>query len=161
MDDKIIKEIIFEIGQIDRLFQSYAELLEKVKKNEPDLIEITALASVLHSFYTGLENIFLYVAKGIDKDVPTDSAWHRKLLLRMTEATKNRGALLSIIVSEQLTEYMGFRHFYRHAYSFFIDWDKLESLVTPMSEVWKQTKEELQMFLKKLSESDWKERKKL
>ena len=37
----------------------------------PDLVEITALASVLHSFYNGLENVFLSISKAVDADVPT------------------------------------------------------------------------------------------
>ncbi|MGE0086307.1 MAG: hypothetical protein AB7S75_18010 [Desulfococcaceae bacterium] len=90
-----------------------------MKQHDPDLVELTALASVLHSFYNGLENIFLHIAKGIDKDVPADSAWHRKLLIRMAEETPNRKAVLSADLSEALTEYMGFRHFHRHSYSFF------------------------------------------
>jgi hypothetical protein len=33
---------------------------------------------------------------------------------------------------------LGFRHFYRHGYSFFLEWDELEELVTPLAEVWDQ-----------------------
>jgi hypothetical protein len=39
------------MGQIDLLFASYADLLERAEKKAPDLVEITAIASVLHSFY--------------------------------------------------------------------------------------------------------------
>jgi hypothetical protein len=46
---------------------------------------------------------------------------------------------------------MGFRHFYRHSYSFFLEWEELEKLVTPLAEVWAQTKRELQLFLDSLS----------
>ena len=73
MTKKTISQIEFEIGQIDRLFEAYADLLERIHENKPDLVEITALASVLHSFYNGLENIFLSIAKGIDMDVPIGS----------------------------------------------------------------------------------------
>jgi hypothetical protein len=38
---------------------------------------------------------------------------------------------------------MLFRHFYRHSYSFFLDWSELEKLVIPMSVVWAQTKQAL------------------
>jgi len=68
--DRIISQVKFEIGQIDQLFESYADLLEQAQKKAPDLVEVTAMASVLHSFYNGLENIFLSIAKGIDQDVP-------------------------------------------------------------------------------------------
>lgn len=150
-DNNTVKKILFETEQINCLFELYAEVLDKVKQHDPDLIQVTAPASVLHSFYNGLENIFLHIAKGIDKEVPADSAWHRKLLMRMSEETPNRKAVLSAGLSETLTEYMGFRHFHRHSYSFFLDWQKLEKLVIPVSEIWKQVREELQMFLKQQS----------
>lgn len=63
--EKVISQVKFEIGQIDHLFESYADLLEQAQKKAPDLVEITAVASVLHSFYNGLENIFLSIAKGM------------------------------------------------------------------------------------------------
>ena len=56
--EKAISQIIFEIKQIDELFTSFSELLEKSKVEEPTLIELTAIGSILHSFYNGIENIF-------------------------------------------------------------------------------------------------------
>ena len=149
--DKVISQIKFEIEQIDHLFESYADLLERVQKEAPDLVEITAVASVLHSFYSGLENIFLSIAKRIDRDVPASTQWHRDLLIRMTEATSSRGPVLTVDMAHQLANYLGFRYFYRHSYSFFLDWDELEKLMTPLAKVWAQTKNALQLFLDSLN----------
>jgi len=102
-------------------------------------------------FYNGLENIFLSIAKGIDEDVPVGSQWHSDLLIRMTGSTENRGSVLTVETAQRLNDYLGFRHFYRHSYSFFLAWNKMEKLVTPLSEVWKQAKGELQLFLESLS----------
>lgn len=55
MDDKIISQIEFEISQIDQLFIAYSDLLERAQNNTPDLVEVTTVASVLHSFYNGLK----------------------------------------------------------------------------------------------------------
>ncbi len=147
---KAIEQINFEVGQIDRLFEEYADLLKQAQQKEPTLVELTAMASVLHSFYSGLENIFLSVAKGIDQDIPSGDGWHRKLLRQMTEPTPNRGPLLSAGVFQQLIEYLGFRHFYRHSYSFFLKWERLGLLVTPLPEIWEQTKGEIQQFLRQI-----------
>jgi hypothetical protein len=149
--EKVISQVEFEIGQIDQLFKSYADLLERVQKNMPDLVEVTAVASVLHSFYNGLENIFLSIAKGIDADVPAGSQWHRDLLTRMAESTARRRSVLTTEMAHRLADYLGFRHFYRHSYSFFLEWDEVEKLVTPLAEVWVQVKDELQLFLNSLS----------
>jgi hypothetical protein len=149
--EKVISQVKFEIGQIDQLFESYADLLERAQKNMPDLVEVTAMASVLHSFYNGLENIFLSIAKGIDTYVPTGSQWHRDLLTRMTESTSSREPVLTAEMAHRLADYLGFRHFYRHSYSFFLEWGELEKLVTSLAEVWDQAKDELQLFLDSLS----------
>lgn len=150
---KAVSQVWFEIGQIDHLFESYADLLEQVRGKVPDLVEVTAVASVLHSFYNGLENIFLSIAKGIDRDVPTGGQWHRDLLAQMTQATSSRRPVLTLNTANQLASYLGFRHFYRHSYSFILEWDELDKLVVPLVEVWEQTKDELQLFLDSLDKS--------
>ncbi len=152
MVKKVISRVKFDIGQVDHLLESYADLLERSQRSTLDLVEVTAIASVLHSFYNGLENIFLVIAKGIDSDIPTGNQWHRDLLTRMTEPTSNREAVLTIKTAHRLADYLGFRHFYRHSYSFFLKWGELEKLVTSLGEVWKQTKAELELFLDGLSE---------
>ncbi len=148
---KVISQIKFEIKQIDRLFERYTDLLERVQKGTPDLVDVTAVASVLHSFYNGLENIFLSIAKGIDADVPAGAQWHRDLLTKMAESTSNRGPVLTTEMAHQLADYLGFRHFYRHSYSFFLEWDELEKLVTPLAEVWGLVQDALELFLASLS----------
>lgn len=95
MADNVISQVTFEIGQIDQLLTVYADLVERVQQRPPDLVEITALASVLHSFYNGLENIFLSIAKGLDQQVPTGAQWHRDLLVHMTQETAPRGSVIS------------------------------------------------------------------
>jgi hypothetical protein len=148
---KVTSQIRFEIKQIDRLFARYRDLLERVQEGTPDLVDVTAVASVLHSFYNGLENIFLSIAKGIDADVPAGAQWHRDLLTTMAESTSNRGPVLTTETALQLAEYLGFRHFFRHSYSFFLEWDELEKLVTPLAKVWGQVKGELELFVVGLS----------
>jgi len=107
--EKVISQVQFEIEQIDQLFKSCAALLEITKGNVPNLVEITALASVLHSFYNGLENIFRSIAKGIDNEVPASSQWHRDLLNQMTAPRADRKAVLTSETAERLSEYLGFR----------------------------------------------------
>ena len=63
MTNRVISQIEFELGQIEQLFEAYVDLLDRRNKKKPDLVEITALASILHSFYNGLENIFLSIPK--------------------------------------------------------------------------------------------------
>jgi HepT-like protein len=139
------------MGQIDQLLAAYAQLWERIQAHTPDLVELTAIASVLHSFYNGVENIFLSIAKGVDQHVPSGAQWHRDLLLQTTEATTKRRGVISAEFMPQLADYLGFRHFYRHSYSFFLDWEEMKSLVISLPEVWNRTKKALLEFLDSVS----------
>jgi len=147
---KAVSQIRFEVQQIDTLLESYKSLLAKCKEKEPDLIEITAIASVLHSFYNGIENMFLSITRRIDNIVPSGSHWHRDLLTRMTEDIDVKQSVISDDSKEKLADYLGFRHFFRHSYSFFLEWDELKKLVHPLRDVWTQVKTEIESFLDNL-----------
>ncbi len=64
---QVIEEMEIEIKKIEKIFEDYRPLLEKVSNQEPTFIELSSLAMLWHSFYNGLENIFSRIAKRIDK----------------------------------------------------------------------------------------------
>ena len=145
--EKALSQINFEIAQIDELFESYNELFEKTKKVEPTLVELTALGSVLHSFYNGIENVFKTIGKNIDGKLPAGNHWHSELIRQMTEATHNRSPVISQSLKEKLVDYLAFRHFYRNSYSFFLKWNELKKLVEPLTSIWLECKSEFKTFL--------------
>ena len=148
--DVIASRLAFEIAQVDQLLTVYSDLLDSARERTPDPVELAALASVLHSFYNGIENMLLCVAKGLDGPVPTGPKWHRDLLLQMGERNDRRPAVFSPETSRKLDEYLAFRHFYRHAYSFFLDWGEVRTLVLNLGEVWMQVKSEIGAFVQAL-----------
>ena len=85
------------------------------------------LQRLLHSFYTGMENIFKRVAVELDGEPVRGDSWHRELLRRMKSPTAHRPALLSEELHDSLNEYLRFRHVFRNAYSFDLDWHKTNS----------------------------------
>lgn len=149
--EQVVSEILFEIGQLDQLLVIYADLLQRVQERDPDTVEIAAVATVLHSFYNGVENIFFTVAKGIDESVPSGGQSHRDLILQVSRKTNQREQVIPKQTAQSLSEYLGFRHFYRHSYSFLIDWQELKKLVVPLEEVWRNVKSELLMFIETLA----------
>lgn len=149
--EKNISLIDFEITQVEQLLNSYDLLLKKCRTTEPDLIELTAAASVIHSFYNGVENIFLTIAKRIDEQTPLGLQWHRDLLKQMNSKVKNREyQVISESTLTQLIEYMGFRHFYRHSYSFVLKWSEMKRLILNIEDTWVMVKTDIQQFLKQL-----------
>jgi uncharacterized protein YutE (UPF0331/DUF86 family) len=65
----------------------------------------------------------------------------------MTETTLNRSALISSETADKLAMYMKFRHFFRHSYTFMLDWNRLEQLVQELFQVWKAFESEVKEFV--------------
>ena len=146
--DKLVKEQIeFKINHIDKLFSEYELIFEKIKTATPDLFDMTILGSVLHSFYSGLENIFEIIAKNVDGNVPSGNKSHQELLLQMTTDTDKRTKVLSEDTYVELRVYATFRHFYRHAYSFQLNWEKMQPLIDNLFIVWNKVKSDLEEFI--------------
>jgi hypothetical protein len=87
---KVRDEIELEIKRIEKLLNHYKPLLKKVKTEKPDFIELGSLAALLHSFYNGLENIFIRIARKIDQKMPKGEMWHLQLLEQMAKQTDKR-----------------------------------------------------------------------
>ncbi len=150
MDKDFNRKITFEISEIETLLGHASILLEKCKLQEPDFIELSAVGSTLHSFYNGLENIFLLIRKEIDKKNDTSGRWHSELLDSMFKETENRTAVLDESLRQQLSDYMGFRHFFRHAYGYHLRWDLAKPLLDNLPAVWESTKNCILKFIAKL-----------
>jgi hypothetical protein len=69
----------------------------------------------------------------------------------MAQPTAQRPAVISAVTAQRLLDYLSFRHFYRHRYSFFLDWDDLSELVQPLPEVWARTRRDFEEFLEAVS----------
>ena len=136
-----------ELAQLRHLLAVYAPLLEKCRQAAPDLIECSALATMLHSFYTGVENILKRAAVEIDGQPIEGASWHRQLLQRTGVATANRPAVISVTLLTRLQDYLGFRHFFRSAYSFDYDWNEMAPLVLDCEPTLQKFGEEIAAFL--------------
>lgn len=147
MDNILKEQIKFKINDIDKLFSEYELIFEKIKCGTPDLFDMTILGSVLHSFYNGIENIFEIIAKNIDKEVPSGNKSHQQLLHQMASENDYRKEIIGEELYVRLKEYATFRHFYRHAYSFQLNWEKMKPLIDNLFDVWNETKKGLENFV--------------
>lgn len=147
MDNLIKEQIKFKISDIDKLFSEYKLIFVKIKSQEPDLFDMTVLGSVLHSFYNGLENIFEIIAKNIDGILPSGNKSHQELLHQMASENGSRNYIISEGLYLKLREYATFRHFYRHAYSFQLNWEKMKYLIEDIHTVWNDVKKSLENFI--------------
>jgi hypothetical protein len=141
------RQIAVEQEQINRLLEIHRPLLRQCQNVAPNGIELSALAALLHSFYTGVENIFKRVAFDLDRHLPSGQTWHRDLLEQMARGGEHRPAVISQALRGTLREYLQFRHVFRSAYSFDLDWEKMSGLVLNCEDVWRRLEAEMTTFL--------------
>lgn len=125
----LISEIEREEDRLDKLINEKNEIFEQIDST-PNSISLRALGSLLHDFYTGVEQIFEKIALEMDGSLPEGDQWHRRLLARMsTDIDEVRPAVISEQLEEHLDEYLRFRHVFRHSYGFELKCDKCRHLV--------------------------------
>ena len=142
--ENVRSNIAFEIDEINHLFELYNDLLQV--NSSPVLLEITSMASVLHSFYTGIEKIFLIIAKQVDQNTPSGKNWHTELLNQMMLENEFRAPVISGDLRDHLASYMQFRHFYRHAYSNYLAWEEMKDLWVNIISVWAVIQREIEKW---------------
>lgn len=140
------EQVAVERAQIEHLFVAYEAVIDKTTEQRPNFIETSALATMLHSFYTGVENILKRIVFHIDGSVPSGYASHSDLLAIVARSTADRPPVISEELRISLSAYLSFRHVFRHTYSFQLEWDKMGELVTQSEVVWQQLQTELDQF---------------
>lgn len=139
--------ILAELENLRKELDAVEPLLKKLQIQDPDQIEIRAVATTLHAFYTGVERIFVQIAKHVDEDLPGGSSWHQELLRRMASPSSLRPAVIDDALSKRLTEYLGFRHFYRHAYPLTLKWKRIQPLVQGLEQTYREIESTVRRFL--------------
>ena len=148
MSDKLRKQIAIELQQLNHLLDVHRPLLDQCTSEAPSEIEISALAAMLHSFYTGIDNILKRFVLESGDGLPAGEAWHRELLDAMTNPGSARAAVISILLRDRLRDYLRFRHVFRQAYSFNLRWDKMTTLVLGCDETLRLLEAELGDWLR-------------
>lgn len=131
-------------AEFENIESVVAELffLANQDKAEYSTAELAAMATFLHNFYNGVENILkrILYAKGVA--LKNASTWHKDLL-----RTAHDNGIISTDLYNTLSNYLSFRHFFVHAYSFTLRWEELRPLAMGQAEALKQVKAAVADFL--------------
>ena len=138
------KQQAVEREQLRRLLGEYRALLQTVT---PDPVQLYALAGLLHSFYTGVENILKRAAMAFGSGPPQGRSWHRDLLDCMASPVAGRPALISANLRDRLDDYLTFRHRFRNLYAFELEWERMAGLVSGCAATLEQLETDLDAFL--------------
>lgn len=117
LSDRVSAELE-NIQQVLKQFPS-AERLDTLSG-----LELAGVATLLHNFYNGIENVIKQIARDKGLHIPQGQSWHRDLLdLALTHKIINQ------TTGRSLKQYLGFRHFFSHAYAFHLEADRISPLV--------------------------------
>jgi hypothetical protein len=147
---KLRSQIDLEFENLRKALDRHPELVVKCRTEIPNPLEIDGLANMLHSFYTGTENIFKRICLALEGEAPTGPSYHKDLLYRMANDIPCRPRVLSDSLCATLESYLNFRHRFRHAYGFELRWSKMASLVHEIEKTLKRLKLEIGAFLESL-----------
>lgn len=126
--DNLPRQIIAEIENVEAALRNLEETMDRKVKT---VVELAAMGTFLHNIYNGIENILKQSLKIKDIQITSGDNWHKELL--------NLAVLHSVIssdLSDELYEYLTFRHFFVHAYGFMLEEAPLESLVHNIPGIW-------------------------
>ena len=111
MDEIVAIKIKHELSRIDKLLVDIKPLLDLCKIKEPDIIEMTAAAQVLHSFYNGVESIMVLLFKYKNEALPNDVRWHKTLFEMAFGNNAKNIKMINDGIQKKLEQYLLFRHF--------------------------------------------------
>ena len=153
MSGKLAAQIEINRLELGRVTEQLAPLILKGEERDLDVIETSAVAAMLHSFYTLMEKTMELIARDIDRAMPDSSNWHRDLVEQMSQPTAFRQAVISEDLAIKLKEYLAFRHLFRGASIALMRWNKMQPLANRASETLRQFEGELAAFFQNRSPS--------
>jgi uncharacterized protein YutE (UPF0331/DUF86 family) len=115
----------------EKVERSLDNLKDVMDRGEKTVVELAAIATFIHNIYSGIENILKQVLKARGRDIPKSKTWHKDLL--------NDSVSIGIVskkLSDELYEYLTFRHFFVHAYGFMLEEEHLKDLAGNIPTIW-------------------------
>ena len=140
------------MNELREMIEIEYEKIEKIISGLPDKnrlpylseLELAGVAAFLHNFFNGIENILKRIFKSSNFELPSGASWHTDLLNRAVEHK-----VISNDLKNMLTRYLGFRHYFSHAYALDLYADKLEELVDKIIPTYDHFKNEINHFTNK------------
>ena len=147
LDNNLKIKIEHEISRIEKQITDAKPLLDLCKIKEPDFVEITATAQILHSFYNGVESVIILFFKNSGEKIPNDIHWHKTVFEMAFGNNSKKIKIINDDIKEEIEDYLSFRHFIRHSYSSELKWNEMAPLVKELDETWKIIKSNFEMFI--------------
>ncbi|SHI81809.1 hypothetical protein [Desulfofundulus thermosubterraneus] len=143
----LASEISDRLKDLEVICRHGKQWLDIHSAKAPGILDLRALGSILHDFYTAMEDIFELIAGDINGKIPQDSRWHKRLLHLMTlDIPKLRPAVISKELEAQLEDYLRFRNVFRNVYGHQLQWARMSSLIHNLDCTCKKFAQEIEAF---------------
>jgi uncharacterized protein YutE (UPF0331/DUF86 family) len=142
------EKISLLLGYMESQEEEIDKILSEIREINPETKEKTVyLAYNLHNLYNAFEDLFREIAKIFENEIESLDYYYKELLKRMTiEISGIRPKILSKESYAILDELRGFRHIFRHAYTYEIIPEKIEFLKDKLLRNWDLIKRDLYNF---------------
>ena len=127
--------------QCEAEFENIQAVLEELRsvvrpgKADYTVADLAAIATFMHNAYNGVENILKRILYYKNVKLRTDATWHKDLLKQAADI-----GIISNNLHATLSDYLSFRHFFVHAYSFTLRWEELKPLSDGIEETMAEVK---------------------
>ena len=141
-----------QVSQIEKIYDLLDNKSNSLarKKVAPESVESTGYW--LHNLFCAYEDLFKIVSAFWENNIVNDGTFHRALIRRMLLTIEGvRPALLSEKSFRHLDELRGFRHAFRHAYSYGLDDERVIYLLKKVLKERNNVLGELNVFRKKVA----------
>ena len=138
---EISRQILAEKQNVEQAIENLNKAMAITNKST---IELAAIGTFLHNIYNGIENILKQIVRLKNFNITKSESWHKELL----NLSVSKG-IVSEELSDQLYEYLTFRHFFIHSYGFMLEEKHLEGLATNIHDIWLRFMSEISSALNK------------
>lgn len=126
-----LSEYRMQVAEIEEIYKRLQEKSILFEEGIPEDAQIESTGYWLHNLYSAYEDLFKLVSRFWENNITDNGGYHVNLLKRMrVEIPGIRPALLSQSSYKSIDNLRGFRHVFRHAYSFGLDGERVTFLLT-------------------------------
>ena len=116
----------------------------KTEKSEYSTPELAAIATFIHNCYNGVENVSKRVLSFNQIEMKDTPTWHKDLLKTSLDI-----GIVTNDLYNTLSNYLSFRHFFVHSYSFTNRWDELRPLVDDLEKTLEKFRSAINSYIAK------------
>lgn len=141
-----------QVSQIEKVYGRLSDRSESIAQKKVAAESVESSGYWLHNLYCAYEDLFKIVSAFWENNIGNDGAFHRSLIRRMLLTIEGvRPALLSEKSYQHLDELRGFRHVFRHAYSYGLDDERVIYLLNKVLKEQSKILSDLNVFRKKVA----------